>query len=166
MRRIYVVKYEENVDFNHYFDQELKFNALEEAKAYFKEQTQELKNKIMDLNIYKIKVDTDEELEIRDKDGQGEYFHYIIEGRWIENEPIEVSTDIGTLVAREVEQIGDKTLSSPAIGIFIRRGETEKLLSLIRAEKDISGKQYVENALYKGQQEIPTEVTWLWSEKE
>lgn len=165
MKKIYVVRYEENIDNVHFFGEELEFNIREEAVNCLRAKAKELKDRI-NKDIYEIKVDTDEELEIRDKTQPWEYFHYIIEGRWIENEPIEVSTDIGTLVAKEVEQIGDETLSSPAIGIFIRRGETEKLLSLIRAEKDISGKQYVENALYKGQQEIPTEITWLWSEKE
>lgn len=165
MRKIYLVRYEENINEIHFFGEELKFNTREEAVACLKEKAQVLK-KGLDLNIYEIKVDTDEELEIRDKEKWWEYFHYIIEWRWIENEPIEVSTSIGTLVAREVEQIGNETLPSPAIGFFIRQGEAEKLLSLIRAEKDMAGSQYIENAIYKGGQKFPSEVTWIWSKEE
>lgn len=163
MRKIYVVRYEENINEKHVFGEELEFNTRKEAVACLKEKAQALKEEL-DLNIYRIKVDTDEELEVRDKQKWWEYFHYIIEWRWIENEPIEVETSIGTLVAREVEQIGNETLSSPAIGIFIRRGETEKLLSLI-AEKDIAGNQYIGNVFYNKEQDFQPKLE-IWSEEE
>ena len=163
MRKIYLVRYEENINEKHVFGEELEFNTRKEAVACLKEKAQALKEEL-DLNIYRIKVDTDEELEIRDKEKWWEYFHYIIEWRWIENEPIEVETSIGTLVAREVEQIGNETLSSPAIGIFIRRGETEKLLSLI-AEKDIAGNQYIGNVFYNKGQDFQPKLE-IWNEEE
>ena len=131
MRRIYVVRYEENIDEVQFFGEELEFSTKEEAIACLKEKTQELKNRV-NMDIYEIRVDTDEELEIRDKDGQGEYFHYLIEGRWIENEPIEVKTNIGTLIARER---GDDDY--PSIGIYLRKENgDEVLLSFVEQDKD------------------------------
>lgn len=157
MRRIYVVRYEENIDNIHFFGEELKFNTKEKAVNCLKAKAQELKDKI-NKEIYEIRVDTDEELEIRNKNQPWEYFHYIIEGRWIENEPIEVQTDIGTLIARER---GDEDY--PSIGIYLRKENGDEiLLSFIEQNEDI-----LRTVLYRdGSSDEPTEILNFKNNKE
>lgn len=157
MRRIYVVRYEENIDDIHFFGEELKFNTKEKAVNCLKAKAQELKDRI-NKEIYEIRVDTDEELEIRDKNQPWEYFHYIIEGRWIENEPIEVQTDIGTLIARER---GDEDY--PSIGIYLRKENGDEiLLSLIEQNEDI-----LRTVLYRDDSsDEPTEILNFKNNKE
>ena len=157
MRRIYVVRYEENIDEVQFFGEELEFNTKEEAIACLKEKTQELKNRV-NMDIYEIKVDTEEELLIRDKDGQGEYFHYIIEGRWIENEPIEIQTNIGTLVAREK---GDDDY--PSIGIYLRKENGEEVLLNLVEQNEGS----LRTILYRDDSsDEPTEILSFENNKE